>query len=153
MGNAINEISTRNVLTIRRGMPFGEASAIMFANRIRHLPVIDEQDRLIGIVSQKDRPFSDKDWNQPVEQVMSSPVSVVFEATSVDVAVERMLSEKISSLVVIGDDKRICGILTTEDVLRFFLNRYREENEDSGLSLSNMELVGNIMHTLSQAGI
>jgi CBS domain containing-hemolysin-like protein len=84
---------------------------------------------------------------------MSSPVIVVFEGTSIDLALERMLNEKISSLVVVDDDKKICGILTTEDLLRYFLKRYQEETADPGLSFSNIQIVGNIMHTLSQAGI
>lgn len=151
---SINEVSTKRVVTIDENAPFGEASAIMYAHKIRHLPVVNRLGKLIGVVTQKDRPFSESDWGQKVCELMSSPVEVAHEKSSLTVVMETMLSKKVSSVVVVDDQSEIIGIVTTDDVLRYFLQNLRvEESKLDSSAFSRMQLVGQVMHSLAQAGI
>ena len=50
----VNKYMTRNVITIRDDTSVNEAKNIMVTQRIRHLPVVDYSNRLIGILSMRD---------------------------------------------------------------------------------------------------
>ena len=45
---------TKNVITIREDASVNEAKNIMISQRIRHLPVVDYSNRLIGVISMRD---------------------------------------------------------------------------------------------------
>lgn len=47
----VEEVMTRQVVACQQQTPIDEARAIMRVRRIRHLPIIDEQQRLLGLVS------------------------------------------------------------------------------------------------------
>ena len=50
----IDEVSTKQVITIRASSEVAEAAKAMNKNRIRHVVVVDEQGKLIGVVSMRD---------------------------------------------------------------------------------------------------
>ena len=50
----IDEVSTKQVITVRASSEVAEAAKAMNKNRIRHVVVVDEQGKLIGVVSMRD---------------------------------------------------------------------------------------------------
>ncbi|MBI3456939.1 MAG: CBS domain-containing protein [Candidatus Rokubacteria bacterium] len=50
----VSELMTRAPVTIRQGATVGAAWTLMRARRIRHLPVLDDEGRLVGIVTDRD---------------------------------------------------------------------------------------------------
>jgi CBS domain-containing protein len=46
-----NDVMTKNPITVRETASISEAISVISSNRVRHLPVLDENDRLIGIFS------------------------------------------------------------------------------------------------------
>lgn len=103
---------TRYTETIR------DAHATMRMSRIRHLPVLDEEDNLIGLVSDRDLYLG---WSRgpdaTVAEVMSRNLQFTHPETSARDAAERMLHDKIGCLPVLDDDKNLVGILTETDYL------------------------------------
>jgi acetoin utilization protein AcuB len=85
---------------------------------LHHLPVVDERDRLVGIVSEKDllRAKSEKQ----VEEVMTRDVVTVTEYTALEDAARVMADRTISSLPVMRNGKLV-GIITETDLFLIFL--------------------------------
>ena len=50
----ISKVMTRNVVTIDKDADISQAQEIMSKHLFRHLPVVDENNRLIGIVTDRD---------------------------------------------------------------------------------------------------
>ena len=102
----------------------------------RHLPVIDENGKLIGILTDRDvrliRPslaFVDKEdaatqlWSIAVQQAAAfDPVSVKPE-TALKEAAEMMLRWHVGGLPVVDDHDKVVGMITYTDILREFISR------------------------------
>ena len=50
----IKDIMSKTLIAVPMGSPVASAANIMKQNRIRHLPVVDEMDIIIGIISKRD---------------------------------------------------------------------------------------------------
>jgi CBS-domain-containing membrane protein len=102
-------------------------------NKIRHLPVVDVTNKIVGIISDRDvyrgmQPDL-RDWHSiqiekgdfdPADKVkdfMSWPVKAVTYDTDLRVVIERMVKEKVSAFIVTYED-RVAGIVTSEDLLK-----------------------------------
>jgi acetoin utilization protein AcuB len=95
-----------------------EALGIIQKHKLRHLPVLDERGRLVGIVSEKDLLRADADIR--VEKVMTHEVITVTEYTALEEAARIMADHRISSLPVMRDGKLV-GIITETDLFYIFL--------------------------------
>jgi CBS domain-containing protein len=51
LSTLIQDVMTKNPFTIREDASFGEAISILASHGIRHLPVVDDDERLVGILS------------------------------------------------------------------------------------------------------
>jgi len=87
---------------------------------IHHLPVVDEHQNLIGVISRTDltegrrRPAG----RQRIGKLMSRAVVTATPETSITLARELMLENVFRSLPVVGSDGHLIGILTETDLLR-----------------------------------
>jgi CBS domain-containing protein len=50
----VSEIMTSRVVTVHPGQTVQECLELMTANRFRHLPVVDEEDHVVGVISMRD---------------------------------------------------------------------------------------------------
>jgi len=108
------------------------ADQIMQLGRVRHMPVLDADGRVIGIVSHRDlletslsrllaiEPAERRAFLGSVEiaQVMTRQVETIEPETTLARAAERMLRHRIGCLPVVGRDGVMIGILTETDLLR-----------------------------------
>jgi len=99
-------------------MSVGQALKIIEEHKLRHLPVLDAEDALVGIVSEKDLLRAKSD--DQVEQVMTTKVITVTEYTALEDAARIMADHRISSLPVLRDG-RLVGIITETDLFQVFL--------------------------------
>jgi CBS domain-containing protein len=91
---------------------------------VRHIPIVDRQGRLVGIVSQRDilRAMAlTRDVPLPMRQVMTTRVHTVQLDTPAAHAAALMLEHKIGSLPVLGEDGQLSGIVTESDFVRLAL--------------------------------
>jgi acetoin utilization protein AcuB len=112
------ERMTTQVVTITPETTVGQALDIIESRQLRHLPVLDKDDALVGIVSEKDLLRANCD--DPVQQLMTREVITVTEYTALEEAARIMADHKISSLPVMRDGK-IVGIITETDLFKIFL--------------------------------
>jgi acetoin utilization protein AcuB len=95
-----------------------EALEIINQKPMRHLPVVDESDQLVGIVSEKDLLRASGD--AVIEDVMTREVVTVTEYTALEDAARIMADHNISSLPVMRNGKLV-GIITETDLFMIFL--------------------------------
>lgn len=112
------ERMTRNPVTITGETTVKGALQIIQENQLRHLPVLDESDMLVGIVSEKD--LLRINTEEPVQDIMTRNVVTVTEYTALEEAARIMADSKISSLPVMRNG-RIVGIITETDLFNVFL--------------------------------
>jgi CBS domain-containing protein len=98
-------------------------SAAMERGRFRHVPVVDAEGRLIGIVTDRDlRRHTGYLDTTKVSAAISEPAVAVGRHDSIHDAAQILLDRRIGGLPVIDGERRVIGILTTSDLLRGLLN-------------------------------
>lgn len=129
----VNELMSRNVVTIGASDSCLEAVSRMHGARVRHLPVLDQAGAMVGVVTDRDlrhHLFGPRVLKEvgsvavdlllkavPVSEVMSSPVLSVPAHADIVEAARIMLEDKVGSLPVV-EGGRVVGIVTETDVLR-----------------------------------
>jgi CBS domain-containing protein len=70
-GMPVREVASHNLVTVRPDEDLSEALKLMASNQVRRLPVVDEDDRLVGVVAQADvaREGKEKDVGQMLEGI------------------------------------------------------------------------------------
>jgi len=121
-----------DVITIREDTAMAKAPLIMKEKRIRTLPVVDKDGRLVGIVTDRDlkdaSPSKATSLNVyelnflisklKVQDIMSRNLVIVRPDETIEFAAILMLDNKISSLPVINQDGCLVGIITQTDIFR-----------------------------------
>ena len=112
------ERMTTQPVTVGEDATVAQALAVIEEHKLRHLPVVDKEGALVGIVSEKDLLRAEND--DPVKGVMTRDVITVTEYTAIEEAARIMADHKISSLPVMRDG-RLVGIITETDLFNIFL--------------------------------
>ena len=85
-------------------------------NKIHHLPILDKDDTLVGIISDRDLHHPTTDL---VTKYMSSEVLTCLDTTRIQDIAKIMLHENISALPVINNLHELKGMITKTDLLYF----------------------------------
>jgi acetoin utilization protein AcuB len=121
------------LICIASGSTMLEAQNLMSEKRIRHLPVIDKQNKIISMLSQHDLTGVAKFRDLPVDLFASSPVEYVTTDTPLSSVALVMLQKKISSVLLANSENQAVGIITTDDML-FQFSQLLKEKEEKGQS-------------------
>jgi acetoin utilization protein AcuB len=125
---------TRRPITVGEDASVNEALELMHRERIRRLPVVDKQGRLVGIVSELDllkvspSPATSLSIYEipyllariKMRDIMTRDVITVTEDTPLEEAARIMADNKIGGLPVMRGD-RLVGIITETDIFKIFL--------------------------------
>ena len=117
---AVRDLMTTSVISVRPGTTVHEAQEEMHVADIRHLPVVDERQRLVGILS--DRDLLRAAGRRTVAEIMTRDVVSVTPDTPARTAAAEMLGNKIGALPVLGEDFELVGLVTETDFLRIALH-------------------------------
>jgi CBS domain-containing membrane protein len=114
----ISEIMTprRSLVIIGPGSTVDEARRAMAAHAIRHLPVLDDAGKLVGLVSQTDVLVAGQGDSRMVRDIMVREIDTVDERSNVRHAALLMFRHKRSCLPVTRDGE-LRGIVTDSDFL------------------------------------
>ena len=106
-----------------------DAKESMREHSIGGIPIVDNDGKLLGIVTNRDLRF-EKNLNRPIAEVMTSENLVtVSEGTSLDEAEDILQENKIEKLPVINKDKKLVGLITFRDITK--LTQKPMANKDS----------------------
>jgi CBS domain-containing protein len=112
---------TTALVTARPDETIDDATFDMKMANIRHLPVVGERNRLVGIVSDRDvlRALGVRRKGAPtMKSIMTRAVRTVAEDAPAAEAVAILIESKIGCLPVEGEDGQLVGLITETDFLR-----------------------------------
>jgi acetoin utilization protein AcuB len=118
----VDQVMTREVVTVTEDAPVGRAWKLLQEGRFRHLPVV-AGDELVGMVSDRDlqlaiaRVDGETAAAGTVGAIMWRGVATTTPETPVEEASRLMLEYKIGALPVM-EDERLVGIVTESDLFR-----------------------------------
>jgi CBS domain-containing protein len=129
----VRDLMRSHVVTLSMFDALDVATDIMSMGRIRHLPVVNREQELVGIVSQRDLlkasissvlgvgEANQREWmgKVPVIDVMTRSVTTIGPEASISEAISRLIKGKIGCLPVVEDGK-LAGLITETDLLRCF---------------------------------
>jgi IMP dehydrogenase len=105
-----------NPITITPDATLGEARAIMQANRISGIPVVEASGKLVGILTNRDVRFADNPA-QPVRELMTHQnLATVSTGVSQEDARRLLHQRRIEKLLVVDDAYRCVGLITVKDI-------------------------------------
>ena len=104
-------------VTISKDNTVGDALQLMQENKIGGIPVVDDQNFLIGIVTNRDLRFQ-SDMNRKIEEVMTKENIVTTHDTDLKCAAEVLLANKIEKLPVVDNEGHLVGLITYRDITK-----------------------------------
>jgi len=130
----VKDIMTPDPVTIEPEAPLAAAIARMRERQCRHLPVVDADGRLVGIVTDRDlrqasfarlRALREAEQDLQVQSVMTWALVTIHPTATIAHAARVMFERRVGSLPVV-EDGRLVGILTERDLLRALMEEYPE---------------------------
>ncbi|MGZ9935000.1 CBS domain-containing protein [Streptomyces sp. NC-S4] len=128
----VGDLMTDEVVAVVSATSFKDVAKLLAQHDVSGLPVVDDEDRVVGVVSESDllirqgtpvAPHSEASSIAEVTagEVMSTPaVTVHAEETAADAA-RLMTRRNVERLPVVDEEDRLVGIVTRRDLLRLFL--------------------------------
>lgn len=115
----VADLMTKQLRCLRETDDLATAMAAMQELFVRHIPVVDDEGHLSGLVSQRDLLSLEhrKDLGTPLREIMRTDVATVTSDTPLRTAAETMIYNKYGCLPVVDEDKLV-GIITETDFLK-----------------------------------
>jgi CBS domain-containing protein len=148
----IRNVMTRDVVTVTDTTPFAELVRKMAEHGVSALPVLDQDERLVGIVSEADllrkeeyqderngryllegrgrRAARAKAAGRTAADLMTSPVVTIDSDATIPEAARLLARHRIKRLPVVDDDGRLVGIASRSDLLRLFVRDDEEIRQE-----------------------
>lgn len=144
----VKDVMEKNVLTVFPNTTYFEAAKLIYKNNFSGLPVVDSNNKLVGIISEKDlfkalypnyiefiknpenyiiteneekKVLEIK--NTPISLYMSKKIITVSPETSILTAGAIMITNHIHRLPVVENEKLV-GIITRKDIYKSILKQY-----------------------------
>ncbi|WP_099190025.1 CBS domain-containing protein [Tepidibacter mesophilus] len=145
------DIMTSNVVVVNKDATIKEIAEIFLKNRIGGVPVVDEENKIVGIISETDIIQKEKNVNVPsfinilqgyiffdsfkevendirkiaaykASDIMSKDVMTVNEDDSVDYVANQMINKSINRVPVVDENNYIKGIICRYDIIKAMYN-------------------------------
>lgn len=127
MSSTAHDLMTPEPKVVVDTASVGEAIELLEELDVRHLPVVDGEGNLVGILSDRDlRPLSDtndaESWlrrmRTPVAELMTGGVVYVTPDAELTEIIELMLEHRIGAIPVVDGEGQVAGIVSYVDILR-----------------------------------
>lgn len=133
---AVGEACSRQVVSLRASETLGDVQAWLSTEHApaKHqgFPVIDDEGRLLGVVTRRDLLRAGAPLDANVQSLLCRPPIVVREDHTLREAADHMVEADVGRLVVMSrDGRRVVGIVTRGDLLKAHAQRLREAREAS----------------------
>ena len=139
-----------NPFYLHSGHTLGEADALMAKYRISGVPIVDEEGRLVGIITNRDMKF-ETDMNRRIEEVMTSKNLVTgIEGTTLEEAKSILQANRIEKLPIVDKENRLKGLITIKDIEK--LLKYPNSAKDKKGRLLCAAAIGVTGDVLDRAG-
>jgi len=115
-------------ITIKPEQTLQDAEDIMASYKISGVPVVDDNNILVGILTNRDMRFT-KDFTQKAKDKMTSmPLITAKEGTTLEEAADVMHANKIEKLPIVNNNNKLIGLITIKDINK--KREYPNANKD-----------------------
>ncbi len=126
-----------DLISVRPETTLAEAKALMQDHNFRHLPVVDQNDKLVGIITDRDMRdahpsslLSQEAYQRTLAEVMQHPVEKIMTRDPITISPYYTLKDtllvigqkKVGALPVVDEEGHLKGIMSTRDLLQAFVN-------------------------------
>jgi acetoin utilization protein AcuB len=133
----VTEMMKTDLVAVNPETKISEAKALMQERNFRHLPVVDADGKLVGIVTDRDmrdaHPSSlldEEAYQKTLEKVMQHTIAEIMTKDPITIAPYYTLQDtlliigkkKVGALPVVDEQGHLKGIMSTRDLLRAFVN-------------------------------
>jgi homoserine O-acetyltransferase len=112
----VGDVMTNEIAKINEESSIDEAARLMLENKVTHLPVVSDGDKLIGIVTAWDISKAVALKCSKLDEIMTKKVILSKPEDRIEKAAEKMNKYNISSLPVVNDNRKVIGIITTDHI-------------------------------------
>lgn len=137
----VRDVMSKDVVSVRQGTALPAAAELMVAKKVSGLPVLDAEDRLVGILTSADfmsamniegggvanaletlvrKRRARKGMGTIVDDIMTPDPITIRAEDSLEHAVQRMDRNKVKRLVVTDGDRHVRGIVSRSDMVKLF---------------------------------
>lgn len=123
-----SDIMSSPVKFLRPEQSLQQAQAVMSEGQFHHLPIVNQQQQLSGILSDGDiwrslaKTPSKKLSDSKIETIMTQRVISASADTEIRVMAEVMCSQRIAALPIVDEGNRLLGLVTRSDILRSLIH-------------------------------
>ncbi len=116
----VKNVMSKKVYTIRGNSTIKDAADEMKKHNVGSLLVVDEEDTILGIITERDivKAYADKRIDSKIEDYMTKEVKGVSEDTSVINALNIMVENGFRHLPIVNEKGRVSGIVSIRDLVR-----------------------------------
>ncbi len=133
----VKEIMATNVITLSNKSSINETIKTMLEHQIGAIPIIDNNKKLVGIITERDIALSMEEvlTEEEVQDYMSTKVFTTTPGTPVESACKIMVRNRLRRIPIVGGEadiskatKKLLGIVTSTDIIRFLNNKNLFDN-------------------------
>ncbi|MFD5932273.1 CBS domain-containing protein [Streptomyces sp. NPDC060333] len=121
----VEDVITHSTVSVDRGMAFRDIVETLRMWRLSALPVLSEDGRVIGVVSETDLPLGEQDTGAAeaatAGQLMTRPAVTVTKYAAIRAAARLMARSHLKRLPVVDEDGRLTGVVSRGDLLKVYL--------------------------------
>ncbi len=114
----VRDIESKPVIMAYPGDKINDVAKKLVENNINHLPVVDNQGKLKGIVTSWDIADGVAKGKSKLDELMTRKVIIAREDESVDIIARRIDKHNISGLPIVDKENLVKGMITAEDISR-----------------------------------
>ncbi len=160
----VRDRMTAEPITVTPDTPFQDALRLMREHRFRRLPVVNEEGKLVGIVSERDLLYASPSpatslsvWELnyllsklKIDEIMTREVIITTPDTPIEDAAHLIVTNKIGGLPVVDEQNRVVGVITETDIFKTFVEMLGGGQKGLRLTLEVPEKKG-VLAQLAQA--
>jgi len=161
MSSTVKDVMSTHVIAVRQGAPYKEMAAMLHEQRVSAFPVVDDDNKVIGVVSESDLLTKEAFDAAPpgaldgmlrrreharasavtAAELMTKPPVTIGPDAPVTQAARLMYSRRVKRLPVTSDDGTLIGIVSRADVLSV----YSRPDADIHREITQDEILGTFL--------
>ena len=138
MNEPIHTIMTKKVKTLHPDNTLAEVREILMNHRIHHLPVVEGERKLVGIITSWDMVklgILPEDYAKTkVSDVMTRKIATLDSNQHIGAVAELLLEHLFHAVPIVDDHGNLEGIVTSTDIIRYEYNKEYPDNLDKFVS-------------------
>lgn len=124
------DVMITDLFTVHEGKDFNFVEVMAELHHIRHVPVVDEKRRPVGMLSIRDMLHhlskAGSSHFIPVRELMTPPSGTASPDDPLDECAKKMLHHRIGALLILEDSKLV-GLVSEKDFVRVYAGKFEEE--------------------------